>query len=168
MSEPERRPSVRPVQYKGAPLDAERGPGLGCFWVQIAVLAVLVVATPLTVGRVPWEVSAILLFAIIALLLLVGQTVIFLLRLVAADRRAARRPGRPIAERSPTVGELEAAGHEAADGGRELEPAETGSAAHEAGGDATPGATGPNEVSAGRSGPDREGDAPGGRPSVRE
>src|SRR5437773_745786 len=47
------KPSVgaRPrgsVEYKGAPLDAEKGPGLGCFWVQIVVLAIVVVLTPLS------------------------------------------------------------------------------------------------------------------------
>ena len=39
------------------------------------------------------------------LLLFAGQTVIFLLRLVAADRRDGRR--RPLASSTPTVGELE-------------------------------------------------------------
>jgi len=36
------------VEYKGAPLDAEKGPGLGCFWLQVVVLAVAVVLTPLS------------------------------------------------------------------------------------------------------------------------
>ena len=40
----------------------------------------------------------------ILLLLVTGQTIIFLLRLVAADRRGRRRP---LASSSPTVGELE-------------------------------------------------------------
>ena len=40
------------------------------------------------------------------LLLFVGQTVIFLLRLVAADRRAAGRR-RPMASETKTVGEIE-------------------------------------------------------------
>jgi len=101
------RPSpVRPVQYKGEPLDADRGPGLGCFRFQLAVLAVLVVLTPLSVA---WEwpvwVSTALLITVLVLLLVAGQTIIFLLRLVAADRRAGRR--RPMASRSPTVGQLE-------------------------------------------------------------
>jgi hypothetical protein len=39
------------------------------------------------------------------LLLVAGQTIIFLLRLVAADRRAGRR--RPLASDTKTVGELE-------------------------------------------------------------
>lgn len=71
------------------------------------VLVVLVIVTPLSVvwGAPDW-LSAALLFAVIALLLVAGQTIIFLLRLVAADRRAAGRR-RPVAGRSPTVGELE-------------------------------------------------------------
>ena len=75
-----------PVQYKGADLDAERGPGLSVAW------------------HWPEAVSAILLFAVIGLLLTTGQTIIFLLRLVAADRRSRRRPLRSATK---TVGELE-------------------------------------------------------------
>jgi len=98
--------SARPIRYKGEPLDSERGPGLGCFRFQLALLAVLVVLTPLSVAwDWPVGVSAGLLFAVIGLLLVAGQTIIFLLRLVAADRRAGRR--RPLAGRTPTVGELE-------------------------------------------------------------
>ena len=97
---------VRPVQYKGEPLNADRGPGLGCFRFQLLVLAFLVVLTPLSVA---WDwpewISAALLITVLVLLLVAGQTIIFLLRLVAADRRAGRR--RPIAPRSPTVGQLE-------------------------------------------------------------
>jgi hypothetical protein len=69
------------------------------------VLAILVVLTPLSVSLGwPSEASAILLFVTIGLLLLVGQTIIFLLRLVAADRRGRRRP---LASSTPTVGEME-------------------------------------------------------------
>jgi hypothetical protein len=94
-----------PVQYKGADLEAERGPGLGCFRFQLAVLAVFVVLTPLSVAwHWPEAVSAILLFAVIGLLLTTGQTIIFLLRLVAADRRSRRRP---MGSATKTVGELE-------------------------------------------------------------
>jgi hypothetical protein len=94
-----------PVQYKGADLEAERGPGLGCFRFQLAVLAVFVVLTPLSVAwRWPEAVSAALLFAVIGLLLTTGQTIIFLLRLVAADRRSRRRP---LGSATKTVGELE-------------------------------------------------------------
>jgi hypothetical protein len=100
---------VRDVQYKGDALDAARGPGLGCFWSQITVLAVLVVLTPLSVAwGWPAAVSTALLFGVLVLLLFAGQTVIFLLRLVAADRRAAaggRR--RPLGSTTKTVGELE-------------------------------------------------------------
>jgi hypothetical protein len=102
-----RRSTLPPVQYKGGPLEAERGPGLGCFWIQLVALAVLVVLTPASVyaGWPDWA-SALLLFATIAILLFAGQTIIFLLRLVAAERRQGRR--RPLAStRSQTVGELE-------------------------------------------------------------
>jgi len=99
--------TVREVEYKGEPLDAARGPGLGCFWVQVAALAVLFVLTPLSVGwGWPEALSAGLLIATLVLLLFAGQTVIFLLRLVAADRRAELRRA-PLAPRSPTVGQLE-------------------------------------------------------------
>jgi hypothetical protein len=101
-----RTPDMPP--YKGAPLDPELGPGLGCFWTQVVVLAIFLVLTPLTVvwALPPW-VSAALLIATLVLLLFVGQTTIFLLRLVAADRRVARRrPMSPSARK--TVGDLEA------------------------------------------------------------
>lgn len=106
--------AVRDVEYKGAPLDAAKGPGLGCFWSQIVVLVTLLAVTPLSVawGWPSWA-SAILLITALLLLLFAGQTVIFLLRLVAADRRAAGRR-RPLASGTPTVGELE---DQAPDGG---------------------------------------------------
>ena len=93
-------------EYKGEPLDAERGPGLGCFWIQIALLTFFLVFTPLTVtwGWHPWISGALLIFTLI-LLLFSGQTVIFLLRLVAADRRTRRTPLAPGAK--PTVGQME-------------------------------------------------------------
>jgi hypothetical protein len=102
----QRPSSSRPVQYKGSDLDPEKGPGLGCFWFQVGILALFIVLTPLSV-RLGWPswASAVLLFATLGLLLVAGQTVIFLLRLVAADRREGRR--RPMASRTPTVGELE-------------------------------------------------------------
>ena len=94
-----------PVQYKGADLEPERGPGLGCFRFQLAVLALFVVLTPLSVAwHWPEAVSSVLLFAVIGLLLTTGQTIIFLLRLVAADRRTRRRP---LGSATKTVGELE-------------------------------------------------------------
>jgi hypothetical protein len=103
---PPRRPrSTGPIQYKGEPLEPERGPGLGCFWIQVVVLAIFIVLTPLSVyWNWPIAVSAGLLFAVILLLLFTGQTIIFLLRLVSADRRGRRRP---LASQSKTVGELE-------------------------------------------------------------
>lgn len=57
-----------------------------------------------------WEwpviVTIVLMATTLVLLLFVGQTVIFLLRLVAADRRAdARR--RPLRSATKTVGEIE-------------------------------------------------------------
>jgi hypothetical protein len=92
--------------YKGAPLDEERGPGLGCFWFQAIVLGVLLVLTPLTVVWA-WDpaISAALLIITLVLLLFTGNTVIFLLRLVAADRRTRRRPLNESARK--TVGQLE-------------------------------------------------------------
>jgi hypothetical protein len=97
---------VRPVDYKGEPLDARRGPGLGCFWTQLVLLVTFIVLTPLTVAwNMPSWVSIVLLFITIILLLFSGQTVIFLLRLVASDRREGRRV--PLAGSSPTVGEIE-------------------------------------------------------------
>jgi hypothetical protein len=95
-----------PPQYRGEPLDAERGPGLGCFWLQVIVLGVLLVLTPLTVVWAwPAWISAALLILTLVLLLFAGQTVIFLLRLVAADRRSRRTPQSPTARK--TVGMLE-------------------------------------------------------------
>jgi hypothetical protein len=97
--------SVRAVPYKGADLDAERGPGLGCFRFQLVVLATLIVLTPIGVAaNWPFWLTAGLLFATIGLLLVTGQTIIFLLRLVAADRRGRRRP---LASATRTVGELD-------------------------------------------------------------
>jgi len=92
--------------YKGEPLDPDRGPGLGCFWSQVVVLVSLLVLTPLTVVWA-WQswISAVLLFASLGVLLFVAQTTIFLLRLVAADRRTRRRPLATSARK--TVGELE-------------------------------------------------------------
>jgi hypothetical protein len=97
--------SPGPILYKGEELEAERGPGLGCFRFQLIVLAIAVVLTPLSViWRWPDWLSAVLLFGVIGLLLVAGQTVIFLLRLVAADRRTRRRP---LGSATKTVGELD-------------------------------------------------------------
>lgn len=106
VTSPEPAPSVRPVDYKGEPLDSERGPGLGCFRFQMGLLVFLLVFTPLTVAW-NWSpvISIVLLFVTLILLLFVGQTVIFLLRIVAADKRDGRRV--PLAAQTPTVGELE-------------------------------------------------------------
>jgi hypothetical protein len=91
--------------YKGGPLDAERGPGLGCFWIQVVALVVLVVLTPAAVvNNWPDWLNAALLIATLILLLFVGQTLIFLLRLVAAESRGRRRP---LSSATRTVGELE-------------------------------------------------------------
>ena len=97
--------STGPIQYKGEDLAAERGPGLGCFRFQLVVLVVLIVLTPLSAawGWPDW-LSALLLFLTIGLLLVAGQTIVFLLRLVAADRRSRRRP---LASVTKTVGEIE-------------------------------------------------------------
>jgi hypothetical protein len=121
-----------PPQYKGADLDPARGPGLGCFWLQVAILAVFVVLTPIGVlNGWPPVVSTVMLAVVLVLLFFVGQTTIFLLRLVAADRRGRRRP---LASRTPTVGELESSDSEVGgqsptareDGGRQQGPAGAG------------------------------------------
>jgi hypothetical protein len=92
--------------YKGEPLDSERGPGLGCFWIQAIMLGVLLIVTPITVALAwPPVISAVLLIVTLILLLFTGQTVIFLLRLVAADRRGRRTPRATTARK--TVGMLE-------------------------------------------------------------
>ena len=95
-----------PPLYKGEPLDSERGPGLGCFWIQIALLTFFLIFTPLTVTW-GWDsrISGALLIFSLILLLFSGQTIIFLLRLVAADRRTRRTPLDPSAR--PTVGQME-------------------------------------------------------------
>jgi hypothetical protein len=100
-------PAVRDVEYKGGPLDARKGPGLGCFWIQVVLLAIVVVLTPLSAAwDWPVPVTIVLLATTLVLLLFVGQTVIFLLRLVAADRRAEARR-RPLRSATKTVGEIE-------------------------------------------------------------
>jgi hypothetical protein len=122
--QPDARPATqRAVEYKGAPLDAEKGPGLGCFWIQVVALAIVVVLTPLSAAwNWPTVVSVVLLALTLVLLLFVGQTVIFLLRLVAADRRAAGRR-RPMGSATKTVGELEdESPAPAEDGDTEAEP----------------------------------------------
>jgi hypothetical protein len=97
--------SQKRPDYKGAPLDAARGPGLGCFWVQVAVLAGLVVLIPVAVTQgQPISITGPMLLGMLVLLFFTGQTAIFLMRLVAADRRARRRP---LRSGTKTVGEIE-------------------------------------------------------------
>jgi hypothetical protein len=123
---PPRRPrpsTTGPVQYKGDDLEAERGPGLGCFRFQLVVLVVFIFLTPLSVyWNWPSWLSAFLLFAVIGLLLVTGQTIIFLLRLVAADRRGRRRP---LASGTKPVGELEDEGQGVDDAGGGTAPPTT-------------------------------------------
>ena len=105
VSSAETRP--RRPDYRGEELDPERGPGLGCFWFQVIVLGFFIVLIPIGLElNWPFELLAFLLFVVIGLLLLTGQSVIFLLRLVAADRRSQGRR-RPLASSTKTVGELE-------------------------------------------------------------
>ena len=98
-------PPASPL-YKGEPLDAERGPGLGCFWTQAVVLVVVLLLIPFGVND-HWPIWATGLLLVVALILVlfVSLTIIFLLRLVSADRRTRRRPLRSGAR--PTVGQLE-------------------------------------------------------------
>jgi len=92
-------------EYKGGPLDADRGPGLGCFWIQAVALVIAMILAPLSaVLNWPAPIAIGLLFLVVILLLLVGQTSIFLLRLVAADRKGRRAPMRSA---TMTVGQLE-------------------------------------------------------------
>ncbi len=107
MTSPQTPRAPQPVEYKGEPLDAGRGPGLGCFWVQMVLLAALIVLTPLSAMAWDWPVWAtgVLFVLMLVLLLVSGQTMIFLLRIVAAGREEGRR--RPLASTTPTVGELE-------------------------------------------------------------
>jgi hypothetical protein len=131
--DPPRPAAARDVQYKGAPLDAEKGPGLGCFWSQVVVLAILIVVTPLSVAwNWPVLVSGALLVIVLLLLLFAGQTVIFLLRLVAADRRAAGRR-RPLGSATKTVGELEDASPDGEDAGTDERAASDSDARTDAG-----------------------------------
>jgi hypothetical protein len=98
-------PDNQPL-YKGQPLDADAGPGLGCFWLQVVLLVILLVLTPLTViWAWPSWISAALLILTLIILFFVGMTMVFLLRLVAADRRARRAPLRSGARK--TVGQME-------------------------------------------------------------
>jgi hypothetical protein len=70
-------------------------------------LVVVVILTPLSAAwNWPVPVVILLLALTLVLLLFVGQTVIFLLRLVAADRRATGRR-RPMRSETKTVGEIE-------------------------------------------------------------
>jgi hypothetical protein len=63
--------------------------------------------TPLSAAwEWPVPITIVLLASTLVLLLFVGQTVIFLLRLVAADRRAEGRR-RPTRSATKTVGEIE-------------------------------------------------------------
>lgn len=92
--------------YKGAPLEADRGPGLGCFWTQVVLLVILLALVPIgVVNAWPIQLTAGLLILALVIVLFVSLTTIFLLRLVAADRRARRAPLRSGAR--PTVGQLE-------------------------------------------------------------
>ena len=123
--------SPEPIRYKGKPLEPERGPGLGCFRFQLIVLAGAIILTPLSVvwGWPDWLSAGLLVFVIL-LLLVAGQTIIFLLRLVAADRRSRRRP---LGSATKTVGELEddavAADSSAGDAPPDAPPAEHDEAA---------------------------------------
>jgi hypothetical protein len=83
------------------------------------VLGALLVITPVgVVNAWPAWLTTLLLGTTLVLTLFAGQTSIFLLRLVAADRRSRRRPLRRGA--TPTVGDL--AGDTADDGPPAPEP----------------------------------------------
>jgi hypothetical protein len=118
---PERAPEPERPEYKGAPLDPARGPGLGCFWVQLVLLGTLLVLTPIgVVNAWPGWLTTLLLAGVLVLTLFAGQTIIFLLRLVSADRRSRRRPLRSGAR--PTVGDLAADSTTESDDSSLIEP----------------------------------------------
>ena len=72
------------------------------------MLVFFIFLTPLSVvWNWPPIISTILLFSVILLLLVTGQTIIFMLRVASMDRRGRRRP---LASGTKTVGELEDAG----------------------------------------------------------
>lgn len=73
---------------------------------QVVVVAILLVLTPVGVanGWPIWITGGLLILTLV-LILFMSLTIIFLLRLVAADRRARRRPLGPGASR--TVGQIE-------------------------------------------------------------
>jgi len=132
----------RRPEYRGEELDPERGPGLGCFWFQVIVLGFFIVLIPIGLKlNWPFELLAFLLFVVIGLLLLTGQSVIFLLRLVAADRRSQGRR-RPLASPTKTVGELEDE-HEVADAVGGARPVAAEPADAEPAAEADPGAGAP-------------------------
>ena len=139
---------MKPLWDKGEPLDSERGPGLGCFWIQIALLTFFLIFTPLTVTWAwdPFISGALLIFTLI-LLLFSGQTIIFLLRLVAADRRTRRTPLDPSAR--PTVGQMEDAATMPAEGQPSEAPAGPGAGLPDRN---VEGSAGPADL---RDGPDR-------------
>ncbi len=109
---PDRPPAAADVrargpEHRGAGLDPERGPGLGCFWFQAIVLGFFMVLVPIGLSLDwPVELVAILVTFDIGLLLLTGQSVVFLLRLAVADRRARGRL-RPPTRATKTAGDLE-------------------------------------------------------------
>ena len=88
------------------------------------MLGIVVVLTPLSAA---WEwppiVSIVLLALTLVLLLFVGQTIIFLLRLVAADRRSEGRR-RPTRSATKTVGEIEDEAGESGPEASESDPEE--------------------------------------------
>jgi hypothetical protein len=83
---------LHPARRRGGEPDPEDGPGVGCFWVQVAVLVGVVVLVPIGLAvDWPFELVALLVVAVIGLVLLVGQSVVFVLRLLVADRRSRGR-----------------------------------------------------------------------------
>ena len=82
------------------------------------------VSEPAAGGTWPVELTVGMLVVVLVLLFFVGQTAIFLLRLVAAERRGRRRP---LASPTRTVGELEdASGRESGESSEPREPGASG------------------------------------------
>ena len=88
---------TQPPEYKGEPLDGERGPGLGCFWIQISLLTFFLIFTPLTVTP-PTEIWRVFLRGAQTGLkpLFILSVIYFSSKAGPATRRSPRRTVTPV------------------------------------------------------------------------